>query len=232
MQRNKRFDVRWTALVAVIVTLGFIPISGAASAPAEDPKTQMLDRHLEEVPHGDVVDENVDWEETELLTHEFTLPKDASYAFSIDWETGDVEVDILEQPLAAHGEIVPLAGCLSNGLDNPNAMPGVGINNCTGEAPEIDGAITNTTVICSTDGISCETDAHPTDWSGYVFIGCASQHVDRYAWPGATPLLGAQECQIVLFGDSPASWESYVGASCGRTVDASETTSLTGCIHE
>lgn len=223
---------RWALVSAIVVTLGFIPLAAAASTGATDEtKTPMIERHVEEVRYGDAIEANVDWAEGEIATYEFLVPAGSSYALTVDWVAGEFQVDLVENNPADRASVVPLAGCISDGLGNPSAQPGVGVENCTG-TPTIEGSITNTTTICATDGSTCETDAHSTGWSGYLFIGCSAQHVDRYQWPGASPLLDAQQCQVFTFGESPADWGAFKSGSCGRTLDATDTVSRTGCIHE
>lgn len=173
---------------------------------------------------------SMDWSQAETEEYSFLLPAGTSYAFTMDWETGEARVDPGLDPLALGGG-TGAGGCVTDydsDTPAPWAVPGIGVNEqCV--PTEINGPLATTTHFADTDGSSSMTSAsyNPSPFVIHsVLLVCENSAVQHVVWPDA---LVEKECTVYQFGSmDPGSWPSYRG-NCGLSFGASQ--GVTACLH-
>lgn len=214
------------AAIFVSVAMMTVAFAGAASADVTNDERAQIEEQLE---MRDRYDGQVDWDEVETVTHDFQVPLGATYAFTIDWATGETEVEIVAPMIAGTG-VGPNAGCISQvGGDTPWAQPGVAVEDCS-EYTSIESSVSSTTVVCATDGEFCSADGLNFDFLdfGAFAVTCGGQAVDQASWGDDGALLFGETCEVFLFGASPTEWDEY-DSFCGSTGGASA--GIAGCTH-
>ncbi len=214
------------AAIFVSVAMMTVAFAGAASADQTTEDREQIEELLE---MRDRYDGNVDWENVETVSHDFTVPAGSTYAFTIDWATGDTEVEVLSVPLILGTGVGPNAGCISQaGGDTPWAQPEVGIEDC-GSYTSISSSVSSTTLICVTDGDGCSADGLNFDFFdfGLFFVSCDGLALEHADWAGSGAQVG-QTCEATQSGQSPADWDEY-DSICGSAFGASA--GLTACLH-
>lgn len=227
MTDNKKTSMKAKSAVALsVVLLAFAAVGVEAERSSDDERYESFETWREDVePFA-----SMDWSQAETKEHSFIVPAGTSYAFTMDWATGEARVDLGLDPLTLGGG-TGAGGCVTDydsDTPAPWAVPGLGVNEqCV--PTEIDGPLATTTHFAETDGSSSMTSASysPSPFSIHsVLLVCENSAAQHVAWPDA---IVEKECTVYQFGTlEPGSWPSYRG-NCGLSFGSTE--GVTACVH-